>query len=68
MTPFDLTPREHNRWVRARALFGVKLRRPDPDETMLSDAEICHGVRSGELQSTAFFTTTTSPRLDHEHQ
>lgn len=47
MTPIDLTPAERERWVRARSTFGVDLRRPDPEETMLSDDEIWHGVRAG---------------------
>lgn len=47
MTPLDLTPAERARWVAARATFGVDLRRPFPDETMLSDDEIWHGLHFG---------------------
>lgn len=46
MTP-DITPAQQARWCRARSEFGVALRRPEPDETPLSDAEILHGVRFG---------------------
>lgn len=43
----DLTPAERHAWVRARSKFGIPLRRPEPDETLLSDDEIWHGIQRG---------------------
>lgn len=42
-----ISPRAQAAWVRARAEFRVELRRPEPDETPLSDDEIWHGIRFG---------------------
>lgn len=47
MTCFELTPSEQARWEKACADFRVNIRRPSPDETMLSDSEIWHGIRYG---------------------
>ncbi len=43
----DITPEARAAWVRARAEFRVELRRPEVDETPLSDDEIWHGIRFG---------------------
>lgn len=43
----DLSPASRAAWVRARGEYRVPLRRPEVDETPLSDDEIEHGVRIG---------------------
>ncbi|PZQ77961.1 MAG: hypothetical protein DI563_02035 [Variovorax paradoxus] len=43
----DLSPAERHAWVRARSKFGVPLRRPEHEETMLSDEEIRIGIQRG---------------------
>lgn len=48
----DITPAAKLQWIRARAEFHVDLRRPEPDETPLSEEEIWHGVRFGVFDGT----------------
>lgn len=46
----DITPAARAQWVAARARFKVPVRRPDVDETQLSNDEIWHGIRFGDFE------------------
>jgi hypothetical protein len=62
--PLALTQAETERWIHACTQFDVDLRKPDPDETILSDSEIWHGIRCGDFGE-ADLSAPTAPARAH---